>query len=43
MTMSKPPSPVEQLKITVSPAGSNKGKIQVEWENVTASVDFTAK
>jgi len=43
MTMSKPPSPVEQLKITLSSAGGNKGKLQVEWENVVASVDFTAK
>jgi hypothetical protein len=43
MTMSKPASPVEQLKIALSPAGGNKGKLQVDWENVSASVDFTAK
>src|ERR1041384_3184626 len=37
LTMSKPGSPVEQLKITLSPAGGNKGKLQIEWENVIAS------
>jgi hypothetical protein len=42
MTMSKPASPVEQMKITLSGSGS-KGKMTVEWENVSASVNITAK
>jgi hypothetical protein len=43
MTMSKPPAPVEKLKITLSPAGGNAGKLEVAWENVVASVPFTVK
>jgi hypothetical protein len=43
MTMSKPPAPVEQLKIGLAPAGGNKGKLTVDWENVSASVNFTAQ
>jgi Protein of unknown function (DUF2911) len=43
MTMGKPPSPVEKLKITLSSAGGAKGKLLVEFENVTASVPFTVK
>jgi len=30
MTMSKPPSPVEQMKITLSSTGGNNGKLQLE-------------
>ncbi|HEV2445299.1 MAG TPA: DUF2911 domain-containing protein [Candidatus Sulfopaludibacter sp.] len=43
MTMSKPPAMVEQLKYTLTGAGGNKGKLQLSWENETASVDFTVK
>jgi hypothetical protein len=43
MTMGKPGAPVEKLKITLSDAGGSKGKILVEFENVTASVPFTVK
>jgi Protein of unknown function (DUF2911) len=43
MTMSKPPSPVEQMKITLASAGGDKGTLRIEWENVAASVNFTAK
>ena len=43
MTMSKPSAPVEQMKITLAAAGGNKGTLKVEWENVAASVNFTAK
>jgi hypothetical protein len=43
MTMGKPSAPVEKLKITLSQAGGAKGKILVEFENVTASVPFTMK
>jgi hypothetical protein len=42
MTMGKPPALVETLKIALSAAG-DKGKIDVAWENVTASVPFTVK
>jgi Protein of unknown function (DUF2911) len=42
MTMSKPPALVEQLKYTLSATG-NKGTLQLAWENVVASVTFTAK
>ena len=43
MTMSKPPAMVEQLKYTLSAAGGKKGKLQLTWEHVAASVNFTAK
>ncbi len=43
MTMSKPPSTVEQLKYTLSKTGGNKGKLQLAWENEVASVPFTVK
>ena len=43
LTMGKPSSPVETLKITLSGTGGAKGKLLVEWENVTASAPFTVK
>ncbi len=43
MTMGKPGAPVETLKITLSETGGNKGKLLVEFENVTASAPFTVK
>jgi hypothetical protein len=43
MNMSKPPAPVEVFKITLSDAGGNQGKLQMEWENVAASVPFSVK
>jgi hypothetical protein len=43
MTMSKPPAPIETYKMTLSSAGGNKGKLQLEWENVIASVPITVK
>ena len=43
MNMSKPPKPVETLKITLSAAGGNQGKLEIAWENFTASVPFTVK
>jgi hypothetical protein len=43
MTMSKPPAPIETYKMTLSSEGGNKGKLQLEWENVIASVPFTVK
>ncbi len=43
MTISKPPAMVEQLKFTLSSTGGNKGKLQLAWENVAASVNLTVK
>jgi len=43
MTITKPSAPIETCKITLSDAGGNKGKLQIEWENVIASVPFTVK
>jgi hypothetical protein len=43
MTVAKPSAPIETFKITLSGAGGNKGKLQMEWENVIASVPFTVK
>ena len=43
MTMSKPPAPIETYKMTLSSAVGNQGKLQLEWENVIASVPITVK
>jgi hypothetical protein len=43
MKMSKTPALVEKLKYTLSSGGGNKGTLKLEWENTSASVDFTAK
>jgi hypothetical protein len=43
MTMSKPPAPIETYKMTLSSAVGNQGKLQLEWENVIASVPLTVK
>ena len=43
MTMSKPPKPVETLKITLSASGGNQGKLEMQWENYIATVPFTVK
>ncbi|MBV6433430.1 MAG: hypothetical protein IANPNBLG_03608 [Bryobacteraceae bacterium] len=43
MTMAKPSSPIETYKITLSSAGGKSGKLQLEWENVIASVPITVK
>jgi hypothetical protein len=43
MSMSKPPATVEVLKWSVISSGGNKGKIQLEWENYSASVPLTVK
>ena len=42
MKMSKPATPVEQLKYSISAAAS-KGIIQLEWENHVASVPVSVK
>jgi len=43
MTVSKPSAPIEKFKITLSDTGGSAGKLQMEWENVIASVPFTVK
>jgi hypothetical protein len=43
MTMNKPSAMVEQLKYTLSNSGPSKGKIELDWENVAASVSFTVR
>jgi len=43
MKMAKPKSMVEQLKYTITPLGGNKGKLELAWEDVDASVNFTVK
>jgi hypothetical protein len=43
LTMAKPAAPVETMKIDLSSAGGNRGKLQIEWANVSASVPFTVK
>jgi Protein of unknown function (DUF2911) len=43
MDMSKPPKPIETYKMTLSNAGGNKAKLQLEWENTVAEVPITLK
>jgi hypothetical protein len=43
MTTTKPAALVEQLKYSLSGSGGNKGKLELAWENVAASVNFTVK
>ena len=43
MSMSKTPALVEQFKIAITPAGGNRGRLTLEWENTAASVNITVK
>ena len=43
MTMGKPETPVETLKIAFVRTGEAQGRLEIAWENVTASVPFTVK
>jgi hypothetical protein len=43
MDMSKPPSPIEKYRMTLSSTGGNQGKLELAWENSIASVPFTVK
>ncbi|HLK67826.1 MAG TPA: DUF2911 domain-containing protein [Bryobacteraceae bacterium] len=43
MTMGKTPATVEQFKISLTPAGGNRGRLALEWENTMASVNITVK
>jgi hypothetical protein len=42
-TMGKSAAPVETLKITLAPVDATHGKLNIAWENMTASVPFTVK
>jgi hypothetical protein len=42
MTMSRPPSMVEDLKYTITADGGGKGTLTLAWENVSASVPIEA-
>ena len=43
MAMSKPASPIETMKYTLTSLGGNKARLQLEWENHVASVPVTVK
>jgi hypothetical protein len=43
LTMAKASAPVELFKITLTSTGGDKGKLDLAWENVSASTTFTAK
>jgi len=43
LTMGRPAAPVETLKIALIRTGDTQGKLDIAWENVTASVPFTVK
>ncbi len=43
MNTTAAPSPIETFYIKLSQAGGNKGKLEMGWENVVASVDLTVK
>ena len=43
MHVTKPPAKVETYKMTLSSAGGDKGKLELAWDDVDASVEFTAK
>jgi hypothetical protein len=43
MNVTKPSAPIETFKITLAATSGNKGSLQLEWENVIASVPITVK
>jgi len=43
LTMGKPEAPVEALKIALAHTDATHGKLDITWENVTATVPFTVK
>jgi hypothetical protein len=43
MKISKPAATVETYKMTLSKGQGNNGKLELAWENVVASVDFTVR
>jgi hypothetical protein len=43
MSMSTPPSTIEDLKYTIADSGGGKGTLTLEWENHVASVPISAE
>jgi hypothetical protein len=43
MTMTKPEKPVEVFRVSLTPKSGKSGELRMEWENVSASVDFILK
>ena len=43
MSMSKPPSPIENLSYAIADEGGGKAKLTLQWENKIASVPVTVK
>ena len=43
MDMGKPAARIETYKMSLSSAGANAGKLQLEWDNYVASVPITVK
>ncbi len=43
MTITRPAAPIETYKMTLTGLGGNRGKLELAWENVVASVDFTVR
>jgi hypothetical protein len=43
LTMGKPAAPVERLNIALARTDDTHGKLEIAWENVTASAPFTVK
>ncbi|HLI86120.1 MAG TPA: DUF2911 domain-containing protein [Bryobacteraceae bacterium] len=43
MQTTKPPKPIETLKIALSASGGNQGKLEIAWDNYDASVPFTVQ
>ena len=43
MTTTKPPKPIETLKIALSKTAGSQGKLEIAWDNYDASVPFTVK
>lgn len=41
MDVTKPTSPIETMKITLTSTGAKAGKLQIEWDKYSASVPFT--
>jgi hypothetical protein len=43
LTMGKPAALVETLKIALTRTDATHGRLEIAWENVTASAPFTVK
>jgi Protein of unknown function (DUF2911) len=43
MMTTRPPKPIETLKIALSSSGGNQGKLEIAWENYDAGVPFSVR